>query len=258
MRSRQSGPTASPESSLPRQASGRGRRRTRGGCQSGHSTSPPDSSPDPSPRRNSSRGRRSTRRTTKSRGARRGRSSRGQGSARAEEEWSTIFSDVSVDPFTQCIGPTIPVTADQTEIFLQFFTQELLEHVVAETNRYAAECLQAAHTGDGPVPEWHTSVAEIKAYLGFSILMGLNRLPDLYDYWSTSEVSHYFPVASCISRKRFLEIQRFLHFANNDTIVPRGEPGYDGLGKVRPVMSKFLNPFSATTGFIGKMQLTRL
>ena len=73
--------------------------------------------------------------------------------------------------------------------------------------------------------------------------MGLNRLPDLYDYWSTSEVSHYFPVASRISRKRFLEIQRFLHFANNDTIVPRGEPGYDRLGKVRPVIEQVRQSF---------------
>ena len=226
-------PAALPELSPPRQNSSRGRR------QSGRSTVPHDPSPELSPRRrNSSRGRQSNHRGRGSSGARRCRNSGGQRSAPAEEEraWSSIFGDVSVDPFIQPVGPTVPVTSDPTEVFLQFFTPELIEHIVVETNRYAAECLLATHNGDGPVPEWETSAEEIKAYLGFSILMGLNKLPDLYDYWSTSEVLHYFPVASRISRKRFLEIQRYLHLANNDTIVPRGQPGYDRLAKVRPVI----------------------
>ena len=46
-----------------------------------------------------------------------------------------------------------------------------------------------------------------------------------------------------MTRKRFLEIQRFLHFANNDTIVPRGEPGYVRLGKVRPVIEQVRQSF---------------
>ena len=66
--------------------------------------------------------------------------------------------------------------------------------------------------------------------------MSMNRLPDLYDYLSTSDTFHYFPVASRISRKHFLEVQRYLHFRDNDTIVQRGEEGYDRLAKVRPVI----------------------
>ena len=50
---------------------------------------------------------------------------------------------------------------------------------------------------------WETNSAEIVAYLRFCILMELNNLPDLYDYWSPSPVFHYFPIASRIPRKRF-------------------------------------------------------
>ena len=130
-------------------------------------------------------------------------------------------------------------------MFLSFFTSQLIDHIVIETNRYAAACLTALHKGDGPVPEWKICAEEIKAYLGFSLLMSINRLPDLYDYWSTNDTLHYFPVASRIPRKRFLEIQRYLHFTDNDTIVPHGQEGYDRLAKVRPVIESIRKQFLA-------------
>ena len=73
--------------------------------------------------------------------------------------------------------------------------------------------------------------------------MGFNKVPDLYDYWSTNPIFHYFPVASSISRKRFLEIQQFLHFTDNETIIPCGEPGYDRLAKVHPVIEAVQKTF---------------
>lgn len=109
-------------------------------------------------------------------------------------------------------------------MFLSFFTPQLIDHIVVETNRYATACLTASHTGDGAVPEWKTNSEGIRAYLGFSVYMGINRLSELYDYWSTSDSLHYYPVASRIPRKRFLEIQRYLHFSN-DTIIPQGQVG---------------------------------
>ena len=130
-------------------------------------------------------------------------------------------------------------------MFLAFFTPELIDYIVVETNRYASVCLSSTHCGDGPVPQWETDSSEVKAYLGLCILMGMNKLPDLYDYWSTDEAFHYTPVASRITRKRFLEIQWYLHFTNNDNIVSRGEPGYDRLAKVRPVIQSVQQSFLA-------------
>ena len=86
------------------------------------------------------------------------------------------------------------------------------------------------------VDHWSTSEEEIRAYLGFCVLMGITKLPDLYDYWSTTEALHNFAIASRIPRKRFLEIQRYLHFADNASIIPRGQEGYDRIGKARTVL----------------------
>ena len=162
-----------------------------------------------------------------------------------ENSWSDTGSSVNVEPFTMDVGPTIPLGEDPSDIFMTFFTPQLLEYIVTETNRFACQYLSATHEGEGPPPTWETNAEEMKAYLGFAILMGINRLPDLYDYWSTDEVFHYYPIASRIPRKRFLEMARFLHFANNDDIVPRGEPGHDRLAKVRPVIEMVRESFLA-------------
>ncbi len=147
-----------------------------------------------------------------------------------------------MEPFTQAVGPTIALEADPVETFMSLFTPALLDEIVTETNRYAALCLTTTLQGDGPAPTWETDSTEIKAYFGFTILMTFNKLPDLYDYWSVNPVFHYFPVASRIPRKRFLEIQRCLHFTN-ETIVPRGDPGYDRLAKIRPVITALQSSF---------------
>ena len=77
---------------------------------------------------------------------------------------------------------------------------------------------------------------EIWAYMGFMILMGINHLPALSDYWKMDSTYRYSPVADRITRDRFFEITRYFHFFDNTTLLPRGDPGYDKLGKVRPVI----------------------
>ena len=77
---------------------------------------------------------------------------------------------------------------------------------------------------------------ELKAYLGFCILMGINNLPALKDYWSEDPMYHYSPIADRITRDRYHDISRYLHFVDNSTLTPRGSPDYDQLGKVQPVI----------------------
>ena len=55
---------------------------------------------------------------------------------------------------------------------------------------------------------------------------------------------HYSPIADRITRDRFRDISRYLHFVENATLTPRGSPGYDRLGKVRPVIDHLSSRFS--------------
>ena len=86
-------------------------------------------------------------------------------------------------------------------MFLAWFAPELLNHIVRETNRYAEQCISATHQSDGPPLTWTTTVDEVKAFIGFAILMGINQLPEIHDYWLKNDQLHYFPVASRIPRK---------------------------------------------------------
>ena len=50
-------------------------------------------------------------------------------------------------------------------------------------------------------------------------------------------------IAERISRDRFREISRYLHFVDNTR--SRGSPGYDRLGKVRPVIDHLAEKFTS-------------
>ena len=99
--------------------------------------------------------------------------------------------------------------------------------------------------GDEKFSKWtHITVKELRAFLGFAILMGINILPSIKDYWKRDPLFHYAPIADRITRDRFLEISRYLHFVDNDTLQPRGSDGYDKLGKVRPLITHFSHTFA--------------
>ena len=66
--------------------------------------------------------------------------------------------------------------------------------------------------------------------------MGIVHLPSIGDYWKKDDMCHYAPITSRISRKRFFEIQRYLHFVDNSTLAPPGTANYQKLGKVQPVI----------------------
>ena len=78
---------------------------------------------------------------------------------------------------------------------------------------------------------------ELKAYLGFMIVMGINRLPEIRDYWSTDEKMHNTFIASRITRDRFEQISRYLHLVNNTSLPSRNQPGYHRLQKVLPIIT---------------------
>ena len=93
---------------------------------------------------------------------------------------------------------------------------------------------------------WNTTtMEELKAFIGFSVLMGINRLPSIDDYWSKDPPLHYAPISNRIPHWRFREISRYLHFVNNDDLAPQGDPMHDRLGKVRPLIEYLSSKFSS-------------
>ena len=153
--------------------------------------------------------------------------------------WGSSNAVVDVQPFCQPVGPAQPTSADPAELFQLFFTDDIVRHLVEETNRYAAQCLEGKPT------VWSTNVEELRAYFGFYIFMGLVREPEIRDYWSNDETFHYSPVAGRISRHRFEEISRYLHFVDSRQLPAHRAPGYHRLQRVRPVVDALRSRCSA-------------
>ena len=153
--------------------------------------------------------------------------------------WDNSGTPIDIQPFSQPVGPAQPTSNDPAELFHLFFTDEIVGAIVLETNRYAAQCLEGKPT------TWATNEEEIRAYFGFYIFMGLVREPEIRDYWSNDEIFHYSPVAGRISRHRFEEISRYLHFVDNQQLPARGTPGHHRLQRVKPVVDALRSRCSA-------------
>ena len=113
-----------------------------------------------------------------------------------------------------------------------FFTTTIIDLIVDQTNLYASQVMDAVQ-----YDKWTKVTSdEILAYFGFMILMGINQLPALVDYWKLDPTYRYRPIADKITRDRFLEISRYQHFVDNSNPPSRRDPDYDKFGKIRPVI----------------------
>ena len=68
------------------------------------------------------------------------------------------------------------------------------------------------------------------------VVMGINRLPEIRDYWSTDDKLRNTFIASK-TRDRFEQISRYLHFVDNTRLPSQNEPGYHCLQKVLPIIT---------------------
>ena len=150
-------------------------------------------------------------------------------------------SPITLKPFkgyTKPHGPVFPTPTSILHLFTLVFTNELVESIVTESNRYAQSCLNEKYN------TWEIITSEeMYAYFGFLILMGIVNLPSIMDYWRKDIVFNYRPLSSRISRTRFLDIHRFLHFVDNESLPSYGDPRYSKIQKVKPVLTYISSKF---------------
>jgi hypothetical protein len=100
-----------------------------------------------------------------------------------------------------------------------FFSDELLNNIVVETNRYARQTISEFQLSPRSIwSSWSdVSVPEMKAFLGLNINMGLMSLPDIKDYGSSEWITHK-NFGDVMSRDRFQQIFWMMHVGNDTTI----------------------------------------
>jgi len=107
------------------------------------------------------------------------------------------------------LGPSLllPYCVAPTEFFTQVYPPELIDLIVEQTNLYAE---QRGVTG------WvDTTAMEIKAFLGFVILMSVHCVPRLNNIWSSDWILSVPALAKIFPRNWFWKLWTNLHLANN-------------------------------------------
>ena len=94
------------------------------------------------------------------------------------------------------------------EIFEYFFDDEIVEHIVNETVRYARQ------NNDH---EFEFSKECLYKFVGILFLSGYHTLPSQKLYWSTEDDLEIPFVRQCMTKNRFLTIKKYLHFNDNSS-----------------------------------------
>lgn len=115
------------------------------------------------------------------------------------------------NPGVQIMGTAIPVSAGDS--FDLFFTTDLVQDMVNETNRYANEKLSNLDLKTRSI--WHTwkdvTVTEFRAYLGVVLRMAMQGRGGIKDFFSSEWINHMPFFGDVFRRERFLQIHWMLH-----------------------------------------------
>ena len=124
-------------------------------------------------------------------------------------EWTDHLHNIHLEGFTLPVGITFEIgnEARELDVFKKFFNDEILNVIVRETNRYARQKL----AGEA-LDKWqHVTLEEIKAFLGVSVVMGVNILPSISDYWSSNQFLGHGGIQKVMTKNRYENISRFFH-----------------------------------------------
>lgn len=115
-------------------------------------------------------------------------------------------------------APNLPPDVDPTDPYALFrlvFTEELLEELVAHTNKYA-ELHPTKKKNATKIRPWtNTTTTELLAYFAVIIHMGIHIEPDIADYWKQTrrQGTKHFLVYEHISLVRFQQLDRMFHIS---------------------------------------------
>ena len=140
-------------------------------------------------------------------------------------EW---LGSIEVEPENQSISTLL-------SYFRKFFTDDLLSLIVDQSNLYASQV-----NVNKPL---NLTVNELEQWLGILLYMSVVKLPQSRFYWN--KIFNCTFVTNVMSRNRFEEIKKCIHFSDNSKAPKRDEEGFDKLYKIRPLLDKIRACFNA-------------
>ncbi|GFS30548.1 piggyBac transposable element-derived protein 4 [Trichonephila inaurata madagascariensis] len=108
--------------------------------------------------------------------------------------------------------------SDPLEYFKLFLTDEIVNHIVTETNIFAAENLNKFKSKEySRTHHWsETNANELRVFFATLILQGIIKKPTVRMFWSKRKLIETPSFSNLMSSKRFDLIMQFIHFDRNE------------------------------------------
>ena len=165
--------------------------------------------------------------------------------------YSAIDTPVFVNP-TGAILPANfdPNTAAPADYFGLLFTQQMYEMIVKHTNMYADFKIAWQETLTNTTDKQWTplSVAELKAYFGILILLGLHPTKNLEHVWSNDPFLCNAGIKMVMPFNRYKKISQYLHITDPfiTSVFPRDtRDKLSKVEKVKPIIDLCLHKFQS-------------
>lgn len=125
------------------------------------------------------------------------------------------------------------------DFFKYFITNDIINYMVVETNRYALQKIQKEILpNQSRLRKWkEVDILEMEKFLGILLWMGLNRMPKMSNYWSKSPL-YSSNIKNVMSRNKFALLLRVWHFSDNEKC-----PANNPLFKIQPFVDILLQRF---------------
>ncbi|XP_014614920.1 PREDICTED: piggyBac transposable element-derived protein 4-like [Polistes canadensis] len=138
----------------------------------------------------------------------------------SSEEWEDVTESgippatINFDLHDEIAGPQLLSNVKEPiDYFTLYFTEELADSIIKETNNYANEEIRKKQLSRKST--WHKwydiTKEEFFAFIAVILNMGLIQFPNIQEYWSTASNSKipFFP--ETLTRGRFMEIFWMFH-----------------------------------------------
>lgn len=139
--------------------------------------------------------------------------------------WSSVLTDIDVQPFSTPYGLTKDLgnIASVNDFFNLFTNDNFLNEIVCNSIAYAHS------KGDA---NFVTTRAEISAFLGLNIYIGIHQLPQISMFWDLDGFIGVEGFKEMIPKNRFFTVSKYLHHSDLNN-----EDATDLLCKGRPLVN---------------------
>ena len=106
--------------------------------------------------------------------------------------------------------------------------------IVEQSNLYAAQ--------QDPSKPLNLTLDELEQFLAVMMLMSIFSLSNSRLYWSLNTAITI--IQKIMPQNRFEQLKRFIHFNDNTNMLQPGDPNFDKLFKVRPLVDHLWQKFN--------------